>query len=361
VIEMKGTQKAARAKKTTAAAKTKAILVGDIGGTRTRLALYEASSRKALAEAVISSRDHASFEDIALPFLAGEGDVRPAAAVFGVAGPVRKGIATVTNLPWRLDERALSRRLGIPNVLLTNDLVVAARGCLHVPPGSIEVITEKKPTPKGSNVAVIAAGTGLGEARLIWTGDRHLTLAAEGGHADFAPGSPLQIELWHFLANRFPDHVSYERILSGNGLGALYDFFASRAGREPRAIAKRLAQEDRNAVISELGLTRQHRPAALAVDLFASVYGAEAGNLALREMAVGGVFITGNIGRTIIPPRREVFLDAFRKKGRLSGLMADIPVAVVTDPFVGVIGALAMARDILANQGAIAPKRRARA
>lgn len=326
----------------------RSILVGDIGGTRTRLALYDASGKRALAEAVIPSRDHASFEDIALPFLAGEGESRPGAAVLGVAGPVKKGVASVTNLPWCLDQRALSRRLGIPNVLLTNDLVVAARGCLHVPAGSIEVLTDAKPSPKGNNVAVIAAGTGLGEARLIWTGDRHVTLATEGGHADFAPGSPLQIELWHFLANRFPDHVSYERILSGNGLGALYDFFASRAGREPRSIAKRLAQEDRNAVISELGLTRQHRPAALAVDLFVSIYGAEAGNLALREMALGGVFITGNIGRTIIPPRREVFLDAFRRKGRLSGLMADIPIAVVTDPLVGVKGALAIAREMTA-------------
>ena len=352
---MKGTakKKTSRTKAPTDAA---SILVGDIGGTRTRLALYDASGKKTLAEAVIPSRDHASFEDIALPFLAGEGQSRPQVAVLGVAGPVKKGSASVTNLPWRLDERALSRRLGIPSVLLTNDLVVAARGCLHVAPRSVEVITASRPSPKGHNIAVIAAGTGLGEARLIWTGDRHITLAAEGGHADFAPGSPLQIELWHFLANRFPDHVSYERILSGNGLGALYDFFASRAGREPRAIAKRLAQEDRNAVISELGLTHQHRPAALAVDLFASVYGAEAGNLALREMALGGVFITGNIGRTIIPPRREVFLDAFRKKGRLSGLMADIPVAVVTDPFVGVQGALAIAKDILAARGASAPR-----
>lgn len=349
-------QKAARQR----TAPTTTILVGDIGGTRTRLALYDGAGKRALTEAVVPSRDHASFEDIALPFLAGEGEARPAAAVLGVAGPVRKGVAAVTNLPWKLDERALARRLGIPRVVLTNDLVVAARGCLHVPARSIEVLTAARPAPKGSNVAVIAAGTGLGEARNIWTGDRHLTLAAEGGHADFAPTSAIQIELWHFLANRFPDHVSYERILSGNGLGALYDFFASRAGREPRAITKRLAQGDRNAVISELGLSRQHRPAALAVDLFAAVYGAEAGNLALREMALGGVFITGNIGRTIIPSRREIFLDAFRKKGRLSGLMADVPVAVVTDPLVGVLGALAIAKDSMEAPAAGGARAKAR-
>ena len=141
--------------------------------------------------------------------------------------------------------------------------------------------------------------------------------------------------------------VSTERIVSGNGLGALYDFFASRGGREPRAVAKRLAQDNRNAVISELGLARQHRPAALAVDLFASIYGAEAGNLALHELSLGGVFVTGNIGRRIVPARAEIFLDAFRKKGRFSALLAEVPVAVVTDPLVGVQGALAMARDLL--------------
>src|SRR6185503_19315626 len=121
------------------------------------------------------------------------------------------------------------------------------------------------------------------------------------------------------------DHVSYERILSGSGLGALYDFFASRAGREPHSVAKRLAQEDRNAAIAELGLAREHRPAALAVDLFASIYGAEAGNMALRELALGGVFITGNIGRHIVPARREIFLDSFRKKGRFSGMLGEVP------------------------------------
>jgi glucokinase len=329
------------------------LLVGDIGGTRTRLALYDGAGKKILGEAVVPSREHASFEDIAQPFLSSLGTKAPAAAVLGVAGPIKNRVATVTNLPWKLDERALCKNLGIPRVVLANDLVVAARGCLHVAPASVLALTPKKPGGKGYNCGVIAAGTGLGEASLIWDGARHLALATEGGHGDFAPTTPIQIELWHFLASRFPDHVSYERILSGNGLGALYDFFASRAGREPRAIAKRLAQEeDRNAAIAELGLAREHRPAALAVDLFASIYGAEAGNLALRELALGGVFITGNIGRHIVPARADIFMDAFRKKGRFSAFMGEIPVAVVTDPLVGVQGALAMARDLLAEGGA---------
>jgi glucokinase len=326
------------------------ILVGDIGGTRTRLALYDASGRKLLLEAVLPSSEYMNFDDIALAFLARSHAPHPRVAVLGVAGPVKNGAAMVTNLPWRLEERALARRLEIRKVVLLNDLVVAARGCLHLPPDAMEVLTEHKPKLRGQHAGVIAAGTGLGEARLIWSGSRHLVLPTEGGHVDFAPRSPLEIELWFFLATRYPDHVSYERVLSGNGLGALYDFFVSRGGREPRTIARRLAEGDRNEAIAELGLTRAHRPAARAVDLFASIYGAEAGNIALRELALGGIFVAGNIARHIVPARRELFLDAFRKKGRFSELMAGVPVAVVTDPLVGVRGALAIAKELLADE-----------
>lgn len=326
------------------------ILVGDIGGTNARLSLYDAAGKKALAKADAPSRSRASFEEIALEFLASTRAKAPNVAVLGVAGPVKNRTAAVTNVGWKLDERALAKKLSIPKVVLVNDLVVAARGCLHVEASSVASITEAKPSPKGKNVAVIAAGTGLGQARLVWDGRRHLALGTEGGHGDFAPVTPLQIELWHFLSGRFPDHVSYERILSGDGLGALYDFFASRAGREPRAITKRLAEaKDRNRAIAEIGLAREHRPAALAVDLFASIYGAEAGNMALRELPFGGLFVTGAIGGKIVPARRELFLEAFRKKGRFSGMLGEIPIAVVLDPHVGVVGALATARELLSK------------
>ena len=329
------------------------ILVGDIGGTNTRLALYERTGRRAIAEVVQPSREHKSLEEIARAFLGGHGalprstgrSLRVEGAVLGVAGPVQDGAAKITNLPWRLEERSLARALGIPWVSLQNDLVVAARGCLHVPKGSLEQLTPKPPARARKNLVVLAAGTGLGEARLIWTGERYLALPTEAGHTDFAPRTPLEIELWHFLAARFREHVSYERVVSGAGLGALYDFFASRAGREPRAVAKRLAQADRNAAIAELGLARGYRPAARAVDLFAEIYGAEAGNMVLRELAVGGVFLTGNIARHIVTGRREIFLQAMRKKGRFATMLSEVPVAVVTDPFVGVRGALAFARD----------------
>jgi glucokinase len=325
-------------------------LIGDIGGTNTRLAVRAEGRRAPIAEAVFPSREHKSFEEIAARFLEESGAPAPAAAVFGVAGPVSGGVAAITNLPWRIDERILVRRLRIPRVRLANDLAVIARGCLEVPPASTVLLTPSGPARRGHNLAVIAAGTGLGEARLVWVGDRHVALPTEGGHRDFAARTPVEIDLLRFLTHRYPDHVSYERVLSGNGLGALYDFFAARDGREaPDAVARRLAEGDRNAAIAELGLAGAHRPAAEAVDLFAALYGAEAGNLALGELALGGVFVAGNIARHIVPARRDVFLENFRKKGRFSDELAEVPVAVVTDPFVGLRGALALARELAAQ------------
>jgi glucokinase len=323
------------------------FLVGDIGGTRTRLALYGATGRAPLLTAIFPSQEHASFEEIAVRFLSESTETRPNAAVFGIAGPVHDRVATVTNLPWKLDERALARKLRMARVVLVNDLVVGARGCLSMPKSTVASITPARPVNKGQHLGVIAAGTGLGEARLLWLDGRYHALPSEGGHCDFAPRTPLEIELFQFLAGRFPDHVSYERVVCGAGLGTLYDFFASRAKREPAAVTRRLAQDDRNAAIAELGLARTYAPAAQAVDLFASLYGAEAGNLALRELSVGGIYVIGNIGRHIVPARRELFLEGFKGKGRFSTLLASIPVAVVTDPLVGIRGALAIAREVV--------------
>ena len=322
------------------------VLVGDVGGTRTRLALYAKGGRKALAQTVFPSREHKSLEEIAEGFLSASTIPHPVAAVFGVAGPVEGHTASITNLPWKIDDRVLARRLRIPEIVLANDLVVAARGCLSMGASDVELLTAKGPAKKGLHLGVLAAGTGLGEARLLWTGDRYLALPTEGGHCDFAPRSPLEVELWTFLSQRFPDHVSYERVVSGAGLGELYDFFASRARREPKAITAKLAAGDRNAVISELGLSRAYEPAAQAVDLFARIYGAEAGNVALRELALGGVYVVGNIGQAILPARREQFLEGFLQKGRFRDLLSKIPVAVVKDPLVGLRGALAMAEDL---------------
>lgn len=342
-----GPAKKAAAKKRTAAPET--VLVGDVGGTRTRLALYAKGAKKAAAESIVPSGEHAGLEEIVTAFLEGTG-ARPSAAVFGVAGPVRAGTAQITNLPWKLDERALARKLRIPRVRLANDLVVGARGCLEVRASEITLITDKAPAKKGEHLGVVAAGTGLGEARLVWIDGRYHALATEGGHCDFAPRSPLEVDLWHFLAARFPEHVSYERVVSGAGLGVIYDFFAAREKEPvPAAIAARLAAGDRNAAICDLGIEGAHRPAALAVDLFARIYGAECGNVALRELATGGVYVIGNIGSIIIPARRQIFLEGFLAKGRFAGLLATVPVAVVRDPLVGLRGARALAEELSAD------------
>jgi glucokinase len=332
-------------KKPARAAKGPTYLVGDIGGTNTRLAIFDAAGKKPLFEAVLPSHEYATFDEAAEVFLAEAGGAPPNVAAFAIAAPITKGTAAFTNLPWRLDEKALERRLGIGKVILLNDLAASARGCLLVPPSSLVALTEASPVRRGQTIAVIAAGTGLGQARLVWTGSEHLALPTEGGHRDFAPRSPLEVELLQFLWGRYPDHVSYERVISGMGVGNLYDFFAARSGAVPSDIAARLAGEDRNAAITELGLARQHPPAERAVDLFAAIYGAEAGNLALGELALGGVYVTGTIAQHVLPARREIFLEAFRAKGRFVDLLSRVPVAVVTDPLVNRRGALAVARE----------------
>jgi glucokinase len=328
-----------------AKSKTRVALIGDIGGTHARLRLHDLDKDRELAAIDGDSRASATLEEIVVPFLK-NAKVEPSIAVLGVAGPVKDGTAKITNLPWNLDERALAKKSGIGRVVLWNDLAIAARGCLELEPKEILPLTASRPSPKGKNLAVIAAGTGLGEARLLWTGARHVALASEGSHTDFAPRSPLEVELWHFLRERHPDHVSYERVVSGAGLGALYDFFAPRAGRESAAVKKRLLEGDRNAAITELGLARASRAAGRAVDLFASVYGSEAGNLALRELALGGIYVVGNIGKQIVPARREAFLDGFGHKGRFAAMMSEIPIAVVTADDIALRGALAIAREL---------------
>ena len=333
----------------TTRATSSTILVGDIGGTRTRLSLYDGQGKRLLIEAVLPSREYNRFDDVAQQFLSTSPHAQPAVAVFGVAGPVRGQVASVTNLKWRMDASRLERSLTIPKVILVNDLAVAARGCLHLSPDIAEPLAGRNATLSGQDLAVIAAGTGLGEAYLLWNGNRHLVVPTEGGHTDFAPRSTLEIELWQFLARRHPDHVSYERVLSGDGLGAMYDFFASKAGREPKPVAKKLSEGDRNAGIAELGLSGTYEPAKKAVDLFAKIYGAEAGNLALKGLTLGGVFVAGNIARHIVSTRRESFLEGFCAKGRFSKMMSQIPIILVTDPLIGVRGALATAKEVLAT------------
>jgi glucokinase len=322
------------------------ILAGDVGGTKTLLALLDAQGTL-VREAALPSHEFAAFEDALRRFLA-DGPRQPiAAACFGVAGAVVDGRSVTTNLPWVVDEAVLARAIPTPRVQLLNDLEATAHGVLALGPADFETLQAGMERP--GNMAVIAAGTGLGEALIVRDGSRHVVVASEGGHGDFGPRGETQIELLRFLAREF-GHVSRERVLSGPGLVNIYRFLRARdGGSEPAWLAARLATEDPSAVISEVALANGHPTCVEALDLFVAIYGGEAGNVALEGLAVAGVFVAGGIAPKIRARLVSgVFVTAFRDKGRLADLMARIPVHVVLELRAGLIGASRVAATMVA-------------
>jgi glucokinase len=329
------------------------FLAGDIGGTHSRLSLLAPTAKgggraRVVRHEVFDSPKFGSLDDVVREFLGKPAPVVKGAA-FGVAGPVVHGHAHITNLGWDVDARALERKLRIRRVTLLNDLVALAVGTLGVSSSKMRVLGDAgAPQRKGANIAVLAAGTGLGEAILVWDDHaaRFVPSPTEGGHTDFAPADELQGELLGFLRDHFGKHISWERILSGNGLGSLYDFFREAKGvAETKANAAAVAAApDRNAAIAQLGTTGKSKAAARAVQLFARIYGAEAGNLALKTLAVGGVYVCGNIAARMVSVLASgAFMEAFWAKGRQRGLMERIPVAVVLDAGIGLAGAIRVA------------------
>jgi glucokinase len=318
------------------------LLAGDIGGTHARLTLLGPGGR-VVRRQDLQSRSFGSLEAALGEFL-GKPGPRVTAAGFGVAGPVVNGRCVATNLPWVIDARSIGRKLGIRRVTLVNDLVALSLGALDVPRSKLRALGRAGlPHKKGANVAVIAAGTGLGEAMLVWdaAGARFVPSATEGGHTEFAPADEEQDALLAFLRLRL-GHVSWERVVSGMGLGNLYDFFCQgRGARETAANAAVLAAAaDRNAAIGKLGAEGTSEPASRATALLARLYGAEAGNLALKTLSVGGVYVCGNIAAKMLPQLEGgAFRAAFEDKGRFRALMESIPVAVVLDSDVGLAGA----------------------
>ena len=321
------------------------ILAADVGGTKTALGLFDehGGSLTAIHERVLSSREFPAFEGLLRAFLAdGPGGVITAAC-FGVAGPVVDRRVATTNLPWELDEQRLAAAIPAKRVKLVNDLEAMAHGVLALP--SSALLTLQPGQPHGGNMALVAAGTGLGEAMLLWDGARYLAMASEGGHTDFAPRTDVEIALLRSLRLRF-GHVSYERLLSGPGLHNIYRFLRETGGApEPAWLTERFARGDPAAVISEAALDGTDPTCAAALDLFVSIYGAEAGNLALKALAVGGIFLGGGIAPKIVArlTADDTFLRAFRDKGRLGKLMTAMPVQVVLDPRVALLGAARVA------------------
>jgi glucokinase len=316
------------------------ILAGDVGATNTRLAWY-AVSNGALVPGVTRtypSREHASLDDVVAAFV-GAAPAVPRHACFGVAGPVRDGRVETINLPWVVDAKLLAARLGLPEVLLVNDLEANAWGLAALPDADFAVLQSGRPAPAG-NAAVISAGTGLGQAGLVWDGRLHRPVASEAGHADWAPQDELQIGLWRFLTAEV-GHVSVERVLSGPGLHNIYRFLRDGQGLvEPGWLAEALAHEAPAPVISRVALEGRAEIAVRALALFVAIYGAEAGNLGLRMLATAGVYLGGGIAPRILPALQgRTFLDAFAGKGRLRPFLEQIPVRVVLNDRAALLGA----------------------
>jgi len=320
------------------------FLAGDLGGTKVLMGVYGAADDR-LDEArkeSFKSHEFPTFEVLLKKFTADRSGPPLKSACFGVAGTVVGGHVHATNLPWDLDEAALAGTLGVDRVKLLNDLETTAYGIIALPPEDLVVLNEGVSETKGpANIAVIAAGTGLGEAMLHWDGDHYHPVASEGGHADFAPTDDREVALWRYLHPKFGGHVSYERILSGPGLKNVYDFLREVEGRdEPAWLADEVRADDPGKVISAHGLAGDAPICVEALTLFVRIYGAEAGNLALRSLAIGGVYLGGGIAPKILPALRgPAFLEGFTAKGRYAAYLRGIKISVSLNPEASLIGA----------------------
>lgn len=320
------------------------LLAGDIGGTKTRLAVFASDGdfKQPLTQAIFQSAAYATLELLVQEFLT-QHPYPIERACFGVAGPVIAGQATITNLPWELDEKRISAILSIPSVCLLNDLDAMATAIPFLDEKDIFTLNEGQPVQHGT-LALIAAGTGLGEAFLMWNGSRYQAYPSEGGHADFAPRDERQMNILRYLRTQL-DHVSYEQVCSGRGLPNVYHALkhTEPSLQEPTWLAEQLQNAlDPTPIISNAALDHT-TPCELCITTmatFASILAAEAGNLALKVLSTGGVYIGGGV-----PPRilsflqAESFMQAFRQKGRLSTLLEAMPMHVILNSNVGLIGA----------------------
>ena len=332
------------------------ILAGDVGGTKVHLALYDFIDGKLepSRDERYAAKDYSGLEEIVREFLGAE---KVTAACFGVPGPVRDGRLRLTNLPWTLDSRELSVNLDITHVFLINDLEANGYGVDELSADQIYTLSEGDTSQIG-NRALIAAGTGLGEGLLIWDGRSHTPYPSEGGHADYAPRNEDEIDLLRFLKQKYNGRISQERVVSGPGLTNIYEFLREVRGvDEPAKLARRMAAEDPNAVITELAMAAKSEICEKALDMFVSAYGAEAGNLALKLLSVGGVYVGGGIAPRILEKLKDGrFMKAFTDKGRLSQLLINMPVRVILEPRAALLGAAAYAEARAAELSGTSPR-----
>lgn len=319
------------------------LLAGDVGGTKTRLAAItaERGPRDPVIAATYVSADFSSLDAVIRRFIQDTG-VRIERACVGAAGPVIDNRVTTTNLPWLLDGDAMASHLGLESFRLINDLEAVSNGVLELLPEDVHTLNAGEPMPGGA-IGVIAPGTGLGEGYLCWDGNAYRPHPSEGGHTDFGPIGELQIGLLRYLTER-QGHISYERVCSGLAIPSIYAYLrdSGYAPEHPELAREVAAARDATPVIARWAL-EVAEPSALCLATlrtFVAILGAEAGNLALKVLATGGVYIGGGIPPRLLPLlQEEAFLHAFRDKGRLRDLLSRIPLHVITYPDVALLGA----------------------
>jgi glucokinase len=306
------------------------VLAGDIGGTKTRLAVFDVHGTRleTLTERSYPSGSYSGLEDIVQDFLGGtSADCRQ--ACFGIAGPVQRGRAQATNLPWIVEEQAIAASFGFERVALINDLEANAWGIGALGENDFFTINAGSPDAEG-NACIVSAGTGLGEAGLYWDGQRHWPFACEGGHATFSPSSDLEIALLEYLRERF-GHASWERVVSGMGLVNVHDFLRTHRGvPAPSWLGEEMSAGDPAAAISSAAIDGRDSLCAEALDLFIHLYGVEAGNHALKIMATGGVYLGGGIApKNLERFKGPLFMQGFLDKGRMQPLLEAMPVKII--------------------------------
>ncbi len=324
------------------------VLAGDIGGTKTNLGLFQMGKMRPTSKVIesYSSRDAPNLEQIVSRFL-DKHKVAITSTCLGVAGPVQGGRSKTTNLPWTISEHSIRRNFRWDLVRLINDLTATAYAIPLLTNRELHALNKAR-ARKGQNLALIAPGTGLGMALLIWVENRYIPVASEGGHADFGPNDLMEAELWEYLYERL-GHVSMERVLSGSGLFNIYSWLRD-SGRyqEPAWLARTIKEMDPARAISEAAMDRKEPVCEEALDIFVSIFGAVAGNLALTGMTTGGVYLGGGISPKILPKlKEETFMEAFTRKGRFKDLLEKIPVRVILNDKAALLGAAYGAFEML--------------
>ena len=322
------------------------ILAGDVGGTKVHLALYEFDHGQLVhvRDERYPAHEFAGLEVIVQRFLTESSNPEITAACFGVPGPVRGGRLRLTNLPWVLDSRELSAGLNITHLFLINDLEANGYGIPELTADQIFTLNAGDTAAVG-NRALVSAGTGLGEGVLVWNGKSHVPMASEGGHSDFSARNPLEIELLSYLMKKLGGRVSFERVVSGPGITNIYEFLRDeKKMEEPAWLKQRMETEDPNAVIGEVGEQGGSELCAKTLEMFVASYGAESGNMVLKVLATGGMYVGGGIAPKILKTiRGGTFMQAFTDKGRLSELLIHTPVHIILESRAALLGAAAYA------------------